>query len=234
MKTSRLFLASLIGLFSLGTAFADDSDMREAVHRASSMFEEKQASAHPIPQAVLDHARALGFIEITKGALGVGGANGEGVIVSRVPDGWSAPFAFTQGGGSIGFQVGVDIKRYIYVFNTEAAYHAFTGPTRGRFQADAKATAGPDSASQIAARGLPDSPMYIYSLSDGAFAGVSVGGQLVGGAPEANKAAYGTDDPDAILHGKVPVPAYAGPLNTALSVPAGPPTHATMKPGGGT
>lgn len=232
MKTSpRLPLVfSLLGLLAAGHAFADDSDMREAVHRAQAMFNEKQGSSHPIPQEVLDHARAIGFIEITKGAFGVGGANGEGVIVAKVPDGWSAPFAFTQGGGSVGFQVGIDIKRYIYVFNTEAAYHAFTGPTRGRFQADAKATAGPDSSSQIAARGLPDSAMFIYSLSDGAFAGASVGGQLVGGAPETNKQAYGTADPDAILHGKVPAPTYALPLTSSLSSKE--PTHAVMKPSG--
>jgi lipid-binding SYLF domain-containing protein len=222
MKPSLALLLPLLGLFALNTSlFADDDDMREAVHRGAHILREKQVSPFPIPAAVLNHAQAVGIIEVTKGAVGVGGASGEGIIVERTPTGWSAPFAFTQGGGSVGFQIGVDIKRYIYVFNSRSAMRPFTGEQRGRFQADAGATSGPTSASEIAANGLPESPMFIYTLSDGAYAGASIGGQVVGGSPDTNRDAYGIADPAAILRGKVPVPAYADHLLRLLPPPAG-------------
>jgi SH3 domain-containing YSC84-like protein 1 len=217
--------ALMVGL-GLGSVRADD--LRETVQQASAIFAAKQSSARPIPGWVLQQARGIGIIEVTKGAFGVGGADGDGVIIARTPDGWSAPFAFTQGGGSVGFQIGVDIQKYIYVFNTEFAWRAFVGREHVRFQAGAQATAGPDSATRDAAKGLPTSDLFVYTLSDGAFAGAAIGGQVVGSAEETNHDAYGTNDPAAILGGRVPSPPYAASFTQLIDRAAG--LHAAMRP----
>src|SRR5271165_4563258 len=115
MKKCHLSLAVL---FFIGLSGLQANDMKDAVQEAVSILTKKQNSDKPIPTKLLQQAKAIGIIEITKGAIGVGGSHGEGIIIARTAKGWSAPFAFTQGGGSVGFQIGVDIKRYIYIFNT--------------------------------------------------------------------------------------------------------------------
>ena len=208
------------------------NEMHDTINDAIDTFEAKQNSDRPIPSWVLQQAKGIGIIEVTKGGLGVAGADGQGVIVVRTPNGWSAPFAFTQGGGSIGFQVGIDIKKYIYVFNTPESWRAFTGEERVRFQAGAQATAGPDYSNQDAARGLPHANVFVYTLSDGAFAGAAIGGQLIGGNADVNMDAYHTSNPSEILSGQVPPPAYAQHLYQTLDHAAGmPDLHAAMRPG---
>ena len=195
------------------------NEMRELVNEDASIFHEKQASGKPIPTEILKRASGIGIIEVTKGAAGIGGAYGEGIIIARVGKGWSAPFAFTQGGGSVGVQLGVDIKRYVYVFNSEKAMRSFTSSDKANFEAVAKATAGPDHYTETADNGLPSCPcyLYVYALSEGAFAGASVGGQLVGNSNETNVNAYGTDNPDTILGGRVPQPPYSQWLYKSLN-----------------
>lgn len=194
------------------------SDMREDVMDAVSILTTKQTSSNPIPAKILRQAKAIGIIKITKGAFGVGGASGEGVIVVKMSSGWSAPIAFSQGGGSIGFQIGVDIKKLIYIFNTDAAWRAFVGANRVRFQAAAQATAGPDYVSEDAAEGLPECNVYVYALADGAFAGTSIGGQMVGASNDTNEDAYHVVNVVDIIKGKVSPPPYARALYDLLNL----------------
>ena len=222
-------------LFSVAGTVAHANEMRETIDDAIQIFEAKQNSSRPIPAWVLQQAKGIGIIEVTKGGLGVAGADGQGVIVVRTPTGWSAPFAFTQGGGSVGFQVGIDIKKYVYVFNTPESWRAFTGEERVRFQAGAQATAGPDYSAQDAVKGLPHANVFVYTLSDGAFAGAAIGGQMIGGATDVNMDAYHTANPDEILGGQVPQPPYAQglyqTLDSASATGSNPNPHAAMRPG---
>ena len=215
IKKAGLVATAIVGL---GLVAAQASDMREDVNDAIGILSLKQNSETPIPLRVLKQAKAVGIIEVTKGAFGVGGAAGEGVIVVRSGHGWSAPIAFSQGGGSVGFQVGVDIKKYIYVFNTDQAWRNFTNREEVRFQAAATATAGPDSYTAEGASGLPEASLYYYTLSEGAFAGAAIGGQSVGNARETNEDLYGTWLPDQIISPKTPRPAYAKPLYDLLNL----------------
>ena len=112
-----------------------------------------------------------------------------------------------------------------------AAQQAREAQRAAAIQAGAKATAGPDSATRDAAKGLPASDLFVYTLSDGAFAGAAIGGQVVGSAEETNHDAYGTNDPAVILGGRVPSPPYAASLTQLIDRAAG--LHAAMRPSGG-
>ena len=215
----------LIGVFIIGMALtgAHGGELHESVDEAISILSNKQNSDDPIPPVVLEHAKAIGIIEVTKGAFGVGGENGDGIIVVRQPFGWSVPIAFSQGGGSVGFQVGVSVKRYIYVFTTEESWREFLGKDRAQFKAAAEANAGADAVATELANGLPLEPLYIYTDFEGAYAGAAIGGELVGNDEEANLDKYGTSQVDEILSRHSDEVPYAQPLYRLLNAGVGSP-----------
>jgi len=213
------FLASFAGIALLifATSSASAERLPKLVGEAISILETKQNSGKPIPPRVLQQAHAIAFIEVTRGAFGFGGSGGDGVLLVRQANGnWSAPFAFGQSGASVGFQIGVDVQRYIYVFNTEGGWKPFVGSTKINFEAIARATAGPDSDEAVAQTGLPPVDLYVYSVSNGVFAGAAIGGQSVGGEKSVNRDAYGTPDPAKIFDPKTLVPDYSKPLYDSL------------------
>ncbi|SDU02351.1 Lipid-binding SYLF domain-containing protein [Verrucomicrobium sp. GAS474] len=215
---SGLF-AALAGVLALSFTAASASAERlpKLVGEAISILETKQNSGKPIPPRILQQARAVAFIEVTRGAFGFGGSGGDGVLLLRQANGsWSAPFAFGQNGASVGFQIGVDVQRYIYIFNTDQGWKPFVGDGHLNFEALARATAGPDSDSTVADSGLPPVDLYIYSVSNGVFAGAAIGGQSVGGEKGVNRAAYGTADAAKIFDPKTLIPDYTKPLYESL------------------
>src|SRR5262249_34493850 len=75
-------------------------------------------SDRPIPDEILQRADAIAVIpHMVKGALGIGGRYGKGVVSARAENGlWSAP-AFVQiGGGSAGLQLGVEATDLVLIF----------------------------------------------------------------------------------------------------------------------
>src|SRR5262245_24028285 len=61
-----------------------------------------------IPSDLLEKAKAIAVIpHVVKGAFGIGGRYGKGLVSQRLPDGrWSAPAFIEIGGGSFGLQIG--------------------------------------------------------------------------------------------------------------------------------
>ena len=219
LRSGPLSVAALVcGLaFTLSASSARAEKLPKLVGEAITILDTKQNSGHPIPPRILQQAHAIAFIEVTRGAFGFGGQGGDGVLLIRQKGGgWSAPFAFAQGGASVGVQIGVDVQHYIYVFNTDGGWRPFIEDGRFNFEAIARATAGPDSDETVAQSGLPPVDLYIYSTSNGAFAGAAIGGQSVGSEKEVNTAAYGTNDPNAIFSPKTLIPDYAKPLYESL------------------
>ena len=62
------------------------------------------------------------MIRVLKGAFGVSGRIGEGVVIARLPaGGWSGPSAIATGGAGFGFQVGGQVTEFVIILNTQAA-----------------------------------------------------------------------------------------------------------------
>jgi lipid-binding SYLF domain-containing protein len=138
----------------------------------------------------LKKAVGIAMVEISKGGFGVSGSHGEGVLFAKCQKKWSAPLAFGMGGGSVGFQIGFEVKRYIFVLMSPKAFKTFTSEEEVALDAKASATGGPEHVAEAAST-LPDGEIYVYTSSDGAYAGAAIGGQLISIDGDLNREVYG-------------------------------------------
>ena len=160
----------------------------------SSIPEQLMARAHGI--AVIPH--------VVKGAFGIGGQWGKGVMSQRHENGeWSAPSYVEIGGGSFGLQIGVEATDIVLVFTDE---DGLKGLQKGKLKlgADASATAGPvGRKAEVGTDVLLRSAVFAYSRSKGLFAGISLDGSVISIDDSANRKIYGSDvTAEQILLGK--------------------------------
>src|SRR5207247_7358819 len=86
-----------------------DKDAASRVSKAAAVLQDLTASADKrIPNELLERAEAIAVIpHMIKGAFGIGGRYGKGVVAQRLDSGrWSAPAFIEIGGGSFGAQIG--------------------------------------------------------------------------------------------------------------------------------
>lgn len=217
MKAPTFALTALI-VSTLALSAADGPKphaMDELIIKSKSALELLQASEKSIPAQVLEKAQGLAIANVTRGGILIGGQSGEGIVVQKVEDGWSAPSAFDTGGGSVGAQIGLENVDFILVLNTPTAVQLFTADDVS-LDAKASATAGPDRAA-AAAEKLPASDIYVYAMSDGAFAGATVGGMFVSVDTDLNNEVYSNlVTVQQILSGEASPPAAAKGLYALL------------------
>src|SRR5215470_11974069 len=79
-----------------------------------------------------------------KGAFGIGGRYGKGLVSERAENGrWSAPAYIEIGGGSFGAQIGVSSTDLVLVFTDRKAMSMLEGGKDMKLGVDAAAVAGP-------------------------------------------------------------------------------------------
>jgi lipid-binding SYLF domain-containing protein len=148
----------------------------------NSIPEELMARAHGI--AVIPH--------VVKGAFGIGGQWGKGLMSQRGEDGtWSTPAYIEIGGGSFGLQIGVQASDVVLVFTDE---DGVKGILKGKLKlgADASATAGPvGRKAEIGTDVFLRSAVFAYSRSKGLFVGISLDGSVINIDDSANRKIYG-------------------------------------------
>src|SRR4029077_4673812 len=136
------------------------------------------------------------FPGVIKGAFGVGGRLGHGVVSCRdAHRAWSPPSFMTMAGGSVGWQIGVEKTDVILFVMNERSVRALL---ETKFTLGAKGTlaAGPigRSLEGDTDRKL-DAEIYSYARSKGLFAGVSLEGAQVSTDTKAVKQFYGASVP---------------------------------------
>jgi len=203
---SRRFLtfisAALLSLSCFATAAptqsaipkAEASDEAERASNAGAVLGEiTSAPDQGIPEALLKRAQGIAVIpHVVKGAFGIGGRYGKGLVAQRNADGtWGTPLFIDIGGGSFGFQLGVQATDLLMVFtNREGILPLLKGKLK--IGADASATAGPVGRNaEVGTDILLKSAIYSYSRSKGLFAGVALDGAVLGLDDDANKRVYG-------------------------------------------
>lgn len=146
-----------------------------------------------IPEALLRRAQGIAVIpHVVKGAFGIGGRYGKGLVAQRNADGtWGTPMFIDIGGGSFGLQLGIQATDIVMIFtNSEGIQPLMKGKLK--IGADASATAGPVGRNAEAGTDIAlKSAIYSYSRSKGLFAGVSLDGSVISMDDDANKAVYG-------------------------------------------
>ena len=202
MRSNRLFIIAAATLALLCYSPLLSAQAKAAVHTDESERAENAATVladimeapdQGIPDALLKNAYGIAVIpHVVKGAFGFGGRYGKGLVAQRNADGgWGTPLFISIGGGSFGFQLGVEATDVVMVFtNSDGIKPLLKGNLK--VGADASATAGP--VGRTAAAGtdiLLKSAIYSYSRSKGLFAGVALEGAVIQLDDDANQSVYG-------------------------------------------
>lgn len=146
-----------------------------------------------IPDQLMARAHGIAVIpHVVKGAFGIGGQWGKGLMSQRAEDGsWSPPAFIEISGGSFGLQIGVQASDVVLVFTDQAG---IKGLLKGKVKlgADASASAGPvGRKAEVGTDILLKSGIFAYSRSKGLFAGISLDGSVISIDGDANQKVYG-------------------------------------------
>jgi lipid-binding SYLF domain-containing protein len=145
-----------------------------------------------IPQNILASAQGIAIIpNMFRGAFVVGLQHGRGVLLTRGPNGqWQAPRFIEITGGSFGYQIGVQATDLVLVFRSpQSVNNVLTGTLK--VGVDASAAAGPYGRQAAAGTDVGFSAEILsYSLSRGAFVGVSIDGSSISLEPAAEAMYY--------------------------------------------
>src|SRR4029077_19121953 len=92
-----------------------------ALEAANVLKEIMNVPESAIPDELMARAHGIAVIpHVVKGAFGIGGQWGKGLMSQREENGsWSAPAYIEIGGGSFGFQIGVQASDIVLVFTDE-------------------------------------------------------------------------------------------------------------------
>jgi len=205
-------------------AMAADEKEEERVKNSGVVLKEILDIPDNIPQDLLDRAECVVVMpSVLKGAFGVGGSYGRGVMVCRSGEHytgkWGAPALYALEGVSIGFQLGGQATDFVLlVMNPSGAKSLLS--SKVKLGADASAAAGPKGRT---AEGATDVVMKAeilsYSRNKGLFAGISLEGSTLRSDGSANKKLYGKElsAKEIIRENKVAVPACARQLVSLLN-----------------
>jgi lipid-binding SYLF domain-containing protein/peptidoglycan hydrolase-like protein with peptidoglycan-binding domain len=202
-----------------------DKEAADRVTKAAAVLQDLTASADKrIPNELLEHAEAIAVIpHMIKGAFGIGGRYGKGVVSERAANGqWSAPAFIEIGGGSFGAQIGATATDLVLVFTDRKAMDTLENGKDLKLGVDAGVVAGPiGREAEAGTNAKLQSAIFAYSRAKGLFAGVALDGAVLNMDKDMNQKVYGTADAREILNGNVAMNATGRPFVDALdrSVP---------------
>ncbi len=191
-------LASFVILFGATGVAAQDTprntqDVVEQSQKAAKIFHEiMSAPDKAIPKEILDDAECVAvFPEVVQAAFGLGGRGGRGVASCRTSQGWSAPAYFTLGGGSFGWQIGVEVTDLVMLFMTDEGLNSLLS-SKVTLGAGASVAAGPvGRQAEVATDGKLSAQILSYSRSKGLFAGLALKGTVIELNNDEMRDAYG-------------------------------------------
>ncbi len=147
-----------------------------------------------IPPAMFGRAEGVAiFPDMIKGGFILGVNYGRGVLLVRRPDrSWSPPVMVTMGGGSLGFQAGVQSADIVLVFATPRSLNGILNGQKVTLGADASIALGPVGRQANAGTDARlGAEIYSYARSRGLFLGVSINGADLSVDNNANALLYG-------------------------------------------
>jgi lipid-binding SYLF domain-containing protein len=215
----------LICLGVITSAWAAGDTERARVRESGFVMQEiLQARDKGIPKSVLDGAKCVIVIpSMMKAAFGIGGNYGRGVMTCRTGDDfkgpWSPPVMMASGGGSFGFQIGVQATDYvILVMNDRGARDMLRNKVK--LGADVSAAAGPlGRTAEASTNGKMTAQMLSYSHTRGVFGGISLLGATLRPDKSADRHLYGKQlSGEAIINSEgITMPPEAQPLVDTLT-----------------
>src|SRR6202140_3506176 len=225
MKIKKVAACFLTLCLTASPAFAaNDAKEVERVKEAGVVMKEILNIPDDIPQDLLDKAECVVVLpSVKKGAFGIGGSYGRGIMVCRSGEHytgpWGAPALYALEGVSIGFQLGGQATDFVLlVMNPKGARSLLT--SKVKLGADASAAAGPKGrTAESATDVVMNAEILSYSRNKGLFAGISLEGSTLRSDGSANEKLYGKklSAKEIIVEHKVGVPACARQLVSLLN-----------------
>lgn len=205
-RIAQSLLVASAAVAFMSPAYADDTlDARQTIDEASITVERVRAEMRPSPDMDNLLSRSKGVLIIPsyyKAGFILGGAYGDGVLLSRLPDGtFGDPAFYRMTSGSIGLQIGMQSAAIVFmiltekgmsaVLNDEFKLGANVGMTIGSLGVGAEAATTTNVGKDIVA----------YSKNAGLFAGGAFEGAVIKPRKDWNAAVYGVgnDNPQAIV-----------------------------------
>ena len=222
--TRRTFTLSAAAIavaatFSTLPARADDaSDAKSTVDKATTTVNAFAADKQfvVLPQLLKKAKGVLIYPLIVEGGFIIGGSGGTGVLLVRdeKTGKFGSPAFYSMGGISVGFLAGGQAAETMLVVNTQKGLDSLLS-TKVKLGGDASIAAGPVGAGATATF---TEDFVSYSKSKGAFANMSLNGQVIAVRESLNSAFYGkpVTPIDILVKNSVSNPA-AAPLQAALA-----------------
>jgi lipid-binding SYLF domain-containing protein len=228
MNISRRTLTTTGAALAVAAAFAslparadDMSDAKGYVDKATATVNAFAADKDytTLPQLLKKAKGVLVYPLIVEGGFIIGGSGGTGVLLVRdeKTGAFSNPAFYGMGGVSLGFLAGGAAAETMLVVNTQKALDSLLS-TKVKLGGDASIAVGPKGAGANASF-VED--FISYSKTKGAYANMSLNGQVIASRDSLNNAYYGKPvTPVDILIKKNVSNAGAAPLEAALKTMA--------------
>ena len=170
-----------------------DGEASKKVSEATQVVTDFANMTEGPPKGLLEKAAAVIVVpNLVKAGFIAGAKHGAGVLSVRDESGnWNEPVFVNLTGGSIGFQAGVSSTDLVLLLMRE---RDVTKILDGEFTLGGEATVavGPLGRQGSAETDINfDAPIYSYSRSKGAFAGISVDGSKISQDKKSNESVYG-------------------------------------------
>ena len=180
IKLALLLVVVVVFIVASEMVYAEaDNEAFELIKTSTQVLEEMQQQPDVEQMAlVLERAKAIAiFPNMIKAGLGLGGQYGKGLLLRRDSEGqWYGPVFFEMKGLSYGWQIGFQSTSLVLVIANERGLDSFL---EGNFKlgGDASLAIGPIGRRVELSTDLKlEASIYSYSLSKGAFAGLSLEG----------------------------------------------------------
>jgi len=185
-----------IALLAASPLRADDDANHARIVEAAEIFARMATEEDAIPlRKTLKNAKAVMiFPSVWKAAVVVGAEGGNGLLLARDNDGvWSNPAFYTVGGGSIGFQIGVQDSEVIMAIMTDRGLDAVIA-NNFKIGVDASIALGPIGGGIGGATTTNfGGDIAIFTKNMGLFGGVSMKGAIIYERNDQEEAFYGSE-----------------------------------------
>ena len=191
-------LAIALGWLVLAAPTASAATKAEELVIKSQLTVEDMATNEEFGQYVRKYMKnAKGVLivpNMIKGAFIFGGEGGSGVLLVKGANGaWSYPAFYTLGGISWGLQIGGSSSQIMLLLMTDRGVNSFVEDKKLKLGADLGVALGPVGGGAEAAATLGSADVLAWSLSQGAYLGISVEGSVVEPREGLNKEYYGAE-----------------------------------------
>lgn len=166
----------------------------EAVFTAEKMRNHKEFASYV--KGYMKKAKGVViFPEIIKGGFFLGGEGGSGVLLAKADDGrWSYPTFVGMGSASFGLQIGAQASELMLIVLTGKGLEAILDD-KVTIGGEINGAIGPYGAgAEASTTANLNADVIAYSITKGAFIGVSIEGAAVFPRESLNAAFYGTND----------------------------------------